>query len=138
MTHAQASMWCYLKYEQLGDNGRGSQYKRLFLETADHYLNFDVLPRDYSPFDASCLLVVQTSAYKITNDLKYLRKACEYANVFATTAFFRNYSELPQATTSHLQYENITRSDALMAQLLDLWMIINTPQIESGIIWVER
>lgn len=138
-THAHHAMHCLIRYQQLADdNPYKERYKDLIIQTADYYLGKEVMPVFYTTDIASKLLALELGAYRITGDKKYLEKACRFANIFSSSAFFRNQSPLPQASTSHLQYETITLGDALMAQLLDLWMELYRPDVDSNITWIDR
>ena len=132
-TDATLAMLCYLRHKQIDDDG----YKRLFLATADRYLDSEpdtsIVLYPGALGDAISLLI---AAYRVTDDEKYLKRADHLAEC-AVTIFF-DTGPLPRASSKHGHYEAITRADTLAMALLDLWAIRHKPAIDPGFTWSER
>ena len=145
--HASPAMLCGLRYAQIHD----PRYKRLLLDTADAYLStvppFETgenaaaggkAPVTY-PGAVGEVILLETAAYRLSGEKKYLERADHFAQL-AMATFFPTDSPLPRVASGakYSWYEAITRADTLAMALLDLRDAHLDRAKPSRFIWSDR
>ena len=137
-TDAKIAMICLMRYRQSKDD----RYKSLFMQCADKYVQSEpprIGPRtDLFPGALAEAIAVQTNAYRLSRDNKYLERAEEFAKIAIDMFFDRGRAVFPAASAKSTHYETITGSPNLAMQLLDLWAVETNTKKELDLPWTVR
>jgi len=145
--HAQIAMLCLLRHRQIDE----PRYKDLFLATADSYLTADPPLKPFKNEEGKTVeplvypgalgeaVALQTAAYRMTGQTKYLDRADQFA-ALALKTYFTPDSPLPRVGSlpKHNWYEALTRADTLAMTLLDLWAAHNRRDLKTELQWTDR
>lgn len=114
-TTASAAMMCVARYE----NGGGPLYRELIKAAADCYLKgVPAEDVDLWPMTLGHIISLELSAWRITAQPEYLKRAQDLGNL-AITRYWED-KPLPRASFKTGHYETITGCDSLALALVDL------------------
>ena len=129
-----SALKCLERYRQNKREG----FKKRFLKEADAFLESEPNPKALLyPGEVGDAISLETEAFRITKEKKYLDRADHFARI-AVKTFFDGSSGLPRASSQHDHYEAITRADTLAMALLDLWAAKTRPDLDLALKFTDR
>ena len=135
---------CMLRYRQIKDD----RYKDLILKAGKCYVGGDV-PSTYhnhkhgkefslNPGALGSTIYLMLNCHELSGEKFYLDEARRFAN--SVSLFMKGDAPLPIANVhpSLHHYESCTAADTLMMSLLRLWVVENSRELQSPLVFTDR